>query len=338
MRAMVLAAGFGTRLGALSDELPKPLLPVADAPILRYGLSLLAGHGFREVAINLHHHGDDIIDELRADSPVAITWSREERILGTGGGLRRMAGWLSDGSAPFLVMNGKLILDVDLGALVERHARSGAVATMVVREVADAEKWGAVDLDERGRVLRILGSGAEGAAARRTMFCGVHVLSPSLLARLPEGESCVIRQGYLPALAAGERVEAVVYDGYFAEHSTPERYLDGNFAVIDGSARLRHAPAPRDGVDETARVAESAALVPPFRIGPGAVIGEGARVGPYAIVGGGAEVAAGARLARTVVWRGARVTGEVEGAIVTRRRGAFRVAAQEVVPEKEGRA
>src|SRR5947207_1931458 len=122
---MVLCAGLGTRLGDLGGERPKPILPVVDIPILRYGLELLAAHGFYEVCINLHHHGHMIKSALQgAGTPLGmeITWSEEPEILGTGGGLKKMADWLTvGGREPFLVVNGKLILDPDLSLLIELH-------------------------------------------------------------------------------------------------------------------------------------------------------------------------------------------------------------------------
>jgi NDP-sugar pyrophosphorylase family protein len=326
MRAIVLAAGLGTRLGTLSDELPKPLLPMCDVPLIRYDLALLAAHGFREVAINLHHLGETLVEELDGKCPpLSITWSEEREILGTGGALRKMEDWLTDGGrAPFLVMNGKLVIDVDLPSLIAHHEKTGAVATMVVREVPDPEKWGAIDLDENGRILRVVGKGRQGAAAKRTMFCGVHVLSPKFLARVPDGESHIIDVAYQPALAVGERVESFLYRGYFAEHSTPARYLDGNFALLSGEGKLRHPPAALTGSDETARIASSAKLIAPYRIGAGATVGENAQVGPFAVIGAGATVADGAQVSHSVVWRGAKAEGHLERAIVTRR-GAHRL-------------
>ncbi|HEX2571806.1 MAG TPA: NDP-sugar synthase [Polyangia bacterium] len=334
MRAMLLAAGLGTRLGELSAERPKPLLPMADIPILRYGLALCRGHGIREVVINLHHHGEQIMAAL-ADAEQAfgttLRWSHEPVILGTGGGIRQAADWLTrGGQEPFLVMNGKLVTDIDLAAVQARHRASGAVATMVVREVPDAERWGAVDLDAEDRVLRIInkgGAGGEGPpvpVARRTMFTGVHVLSPRVVEYLPEGESCIIRQGYLRALADGLLVAGLRYDGYFQEHSTPERYLQGNFAVVRGAARLRHAPGPLQGVDPAAELGPAVRLVGAHRVAAGARVGAGAIVGPDVVVGAGAQVAPGVRLERVVIWPGAKVDGDVADAIVTPR-GVFPV-------------
>jgi len=326
LRALILAAGLGTRLGALSDDRPKPLVPVCDLPLIRYAVALLAGHGVTEIAVNLHHKGELIEAELGtgADLGVSITYSREQEILGTGGGIMRIADFLTDGGAQdFFVVNGKLLIDADLHALRRRHERSQAVATMLIKEVPDAHRWGAIEIDRDGRVLRIIGKGRpaeEAPAAKSCMFTGIHVVSPRLLARLPEtGESDSIRGAYVPALLEGDRIEGVVLNGYFHEHSTPERYLEGNLNALYGRAALRFLPGPLTGVDPSASVDPSAQLVPPLRIGPGAHIEAGCVIGPGVVVGRGARISAGSRLERVVVWPEVTVTSDLTNAIATQR-------------------
>jgi NDP-sugar pyrophosphorylase family protein len=311
---MILAAGLGTRLGELSEERPKPLMPVADVPLIRYAVALLAGHGIREIVVNLHHHAQQIADELGDGSRlgVQICYSREETILGTGGGIRRALPLL--GGEPFIVMNGKIVFDVDLAEVLERHRASGARATLVVRPDLEAQRWGAIDAPAEGGPIRgLLGAGAH-------MFTGVQVLEPELVATLPDDgqERCIVRQGYVPWLAAGVPLGAYVAEGYFGEHSTPERYLNGNFAVIRGAA-LRFPPGKLTGVEPSAEIHPEAQINPPVRIGPGARIGAYAVVGPDVVVGAYAEVGAGIRLARTVVWPKTHVRQDADGAIMTPR-------------------
>ena len=318
MRAMVLCAGFGTRLGKLSDERPKPMLPVCDIPILRFGIAQLVAHGIRDIVINLHHRGDVVIDDIGDGSALGarVVYSREETILGTGGGLKRALPLLDpDGTdEPFVSMNGKLIFDVDLTALRAAYAaQEGALGMLVVKRVPDAAAWGALDVRSDDGALRV----ADFFAGGQHMFCGVHVTRPSVVARLPDGEACMVRQGYLPWIQAGARVAAFEHgDGYFAEHSTPERYVASSRALLAGLP-LSHPPGPLTGVDPTARVAADAVIHAPVRIGPGAVIEAGAVVGPESVIGTGATVAAGAVVERSVVWAGARASGSVRDAIVT---------------------
>jgi NDP-sugar pyrophosphorylase family protein len=313
---MLLCAGLSTRLGRVGAERPKPLLPVCGIPILEYGIANLVGHGIRDLVINLHHRGDLIRDTLGDGRRFGarILYIEEPQILGTGGGLKHALPLLDpDGrDEPFLSVNGKLIFDVDFTALVAAHRSSPAdtLATMVVRRVPDAKAWGAVDVAPDGRIRNILGDGD-------FMFCGVHVTRPSVIARLPDGETDSIRAGYLPWLLAGERVLAFEHAaGYFAEHSTPERYLDSNWALLDG-AGLRHPPSMSlHGIDPTARVHPSATLIPPVRIGARATISADITVGPYAIVGDGARITRS--ITRTLVWPNATADASNAGeSIVT---------------------
>jgi len=313
-RAMILAAGFGTRLGALSDERPKPLLPVADVPLIRYAIALLVGHGIRDIVINLHHRGDLIVDELGDGATLGarIVYSREEGgILGTGGGIRRALPLLGDDT--FLVVNGKILIDMDLDALLAHHRAARAAATLVVRADLEARRWGAIDApDEGGAIRGLLGDGA-------FMFTGIHAIEPSLIARLPDdaSERCIIRQGYVPWLASGVPLSAFVQRGYFMEHSTPERYLQGNVNVLRGVATIRHPPGPLVGVDASAHIDPTATIVPPVRIGPRAHIGANATIGPDTVIGTAAEVLPGVHLSRCVVWPATRVPTSATSAILT---------------------
>ncbi len=318
-RAMLLCAGYGTRLGALSDERPKPLLPVVDIPIIRYGIANLRGHGVADIVINLHHKGELFRDELGdgSDAGVRIQYTEEPDILGTGGGLKNALHLLDpDGTdEPFISHNGKLIFTLDVTALLAQHTNDDALGTLVVRPTPDAEDWGAVRIDDQTppRIQEFWGKG-------RHMFCGIHVSRPSSIARLPDGESCSLRQGYALWIADGAQVGAYVEDSarYFAEHSTPERYLQSNIDILRG-AEIPHPPGPLGGVDSEAVVDPSAEIRGPVRVSAGARIGAGAVVGPDAVIGRGASVGAGATVTQAVLWPETRVGDgvRVERAIVT---------------------
>jgi mannose-1-phosphate guanylyltransferase len=294
-RALILAAGLGTRLGELSDERPKPLLPVCNVPLLRYAVALLRGAGIDEIAVNLHHRGELI----RAELGDGFHYSEEREILGTGGGIVKIADWLTNGGRDsFVVVNGKIVSDIDLGGTLRHHDATGATATMVVREVPDAEQWGAIYVGDDGRVTRIVGQGS--VSAHACMFTGVHVLSPRLVARLPAtGESDSIRQAYIPALLDGERIEGVRHRGYWHEHSTPARYLQGNWNLLDGSVTLTQPPPGLCAIDPTA------------------IIEPGAQLSPLVVVGARSIVRADAQLDRVVVWPDSTVGGALTNAIVT---------------------
>ena len=317
MRAMVLCAGLSTRLGKFGADCPKPLLPVCGIPILRYGIANLVAHGITDLIINTHHR-HELFQRVIGDGSqlgVRIQYIHEPAILGTGGGLKNALPLLDPEKRdePFVAVNGKLIFDLDFTAVIDAYRRAGdVVALMVARRVPDAKSWGALDVktDARGpHIANILGEGEH-------MFCGVQVTRPSVIARLPDGESDSIRHGYLPWLRAGERVAAYDHEhGYFAEHSTPQRYLESNWALLGGTTTLRNPPGPMTGVDPSARIDPGATSVEPVRICAGATIGA-VTVGPYAVVGEGARVLRS--IERTVVWdRATAADATTEGAIVT---------------------
>ncbi len=316
--AMLLCAGKGTRLGDLSGEKPKPLLEVCGIAILRFGITNLVARGVSKIVINLHHRGDLIREELGDGRSMgaSIQYSEEEEILGTGGGLKKALHLLDpDGlNEPFLSMNGKLIFDLDIQALLASYAaQEDSLGTMVVKPMPNAMKWGALDVRPEGQGLRIHNILEDGGH----MFCGVHVTRPSVVRNLPDGEACMIRQGYLPWLKSGQRVSAFVHEnGYFAEHSTPKRYLQSSIDLLSGIT-LANPPGSLLGVDAGAEVHESATIVAPVRIGEGAVIEAGASVGPNVVVGKGARVASGSTLRDSVVWAGAVAEGTLERVIVT---------------------
>jgi mannose-1-phosphate guanylyltransferase len=310
MNVMLLAAGRSTRLGTLGLALPKPLVPICGIPAIRFGLHAAARAGAGRVVINLFHRGDLVRATLGDGRSlgIPIDYSVEEELLGTGGGLARARGLFAPG--PVLAMNAKVVADLDLAALLAAHDAGGAVATMLLRDDPEPERWGAIGVDASGRVVSILDARSprppQGAVTAR-MFTGVHVLAPALLDRLQPIFCDVIRDAYVPALIAGETIRALTLPGYFAEHSTPARYLAGNLALLRDPGLLRDPPAPLVGVDPGARIAPTAQIVSPVRIDAGAIVEEGACVGPEVVVGAGAQVGAGARISRAVAWPGAAV-------------------------------
>ena len=178
-RAMILCAGLGTRLGALGEQWPKPLLPMCDIAIVRYGIANLVAHGIRDVVVNLHYRPELFEAELGDGGALGarIRYSREPVILGTGGGIKQALPLLDpDGTdEPLLSINGKLVIDLDVAALLDAHAAAGEVlGTMVVRPVPNAGEWGAIDV-AGGRVRDVFGDGGRRPADHHCDLCRVQL-------------------------------------------------------------------------------------------------------------------------------------------------------------------
>ena len=248
MKAMILAAGLGTRLRPLTDSIPKPLLRIADIPLIVWNLLMLRAGGIRAVIINVHYLGT-MIEEALGDGSrwdMQITYSREAELLGTGGGLKA-AEWFFD-DEPVLVLNGDTLIDLDLKVLQDYHASYGGVATLVLRDDPDAQRWGAIECDAQDRILRINGQGMNMKGypdvAHTRMFAGVHILHPAVLADASAGKSFSIIDSYTRALARGWRLFGFVHTGYWSDVGTMERYSQ---AQSDVAAGLMSLPAYQEG-------------------------------------------------------------------------------------------
>ena len=301
-RAMILAAGLGTRLRPLTEVVPKPLLPVANRPLLEYTLALLAGAGVREAVVNAHHLADHLEGGLRALDPsgVAVHVSRERRILGTAGGLKRAEAFLSGGT--FLLLNGDFIVDIDLIRVLEFHRNMAATATMVL--VPD-EASGVLGVDPDGMIRRFIAPRAADEPHDRLScgFTGIHVLEPEVFRLIPAGKPWEInRQVYPELIARGRRVCGFVHRGYWREAGNPAGYLAANREVVGGRAGTI---VPRSGAG--ASTLDGAVSLPPLLAGRGIRVGTGVEIGPEAVIGPEVRLGDGARIRRSVVLEGTDV-------------------------------
>ncbi len=301
VHAMVLCAGLGTRLRPLTDERPKPLVPVGARPLAAFALDALARHGVRHVVANAHHLAEQVEPALRpyADARgMSLTVLREETILGTGGGIRNALPHLGGGD--FVVFNGDVLSAPDLTRAVAHHRATGARMTMVLREDPRAERAGVIELTADGRVVRMLNEGpAWSAPTTRCLFSGVYVLSSAVGPDLPD-EGCVVRHTLRRLLARGERVSGVIDDGPWYDLGTPQAYLDANLALLRGEISLPGWSAPTGAVLVGRNVDASNVTL------ADSVLGDDARV-----TGRGAVRAC-------VVWDGATVEAPSERVILSR--------------------
>jgi mannose-1-phosphate guanylyltransferase len=234
MRAMILAAGKGTRLRPLTDTVPKPLLEVAGRPMIAFPLQLLRDAGVTEVVINLHHLGGQIRAQLGDGSAygVHITYSEEDPILDTGGAIAAARTFLSHET--FLVLNADTVIELRLRDVIDFHRRHGGLATMVLRPDPDALRNDDIRVDATQRIRRLLGKdygGGPGAAAERMMFPGVHVFEPRLFDYLPAGVYSITRAVYPRLLEACEPVYGYVQRGYWRVLDTPEDLAAGRLEI-----------------------------------------------------------------------------------------------------------
>jgi NDP-sugar pyrophosphorylase family protein len=224
MRAMILAAGKGTRLRPLTDSTPKPLVDVAGRPMIAFPLELLRRAGIYEVVINLHHLGDKIRVALGDGSAygVRIVYSIEDPILDTGGAIEAAREFLCGGT--FVVANADVVTDLDLRHVIEFHRQHDATVTMVLRPDPQAERKDDIGIDAAYRVRRFLGRDfhTPRTTGERFLFASVHVFEPRVFDYMRPGVYSITRAIYPRLLAAGEPIYGYVHRGYWRVLDTPQ--------------------------------------------------------------------------------------------------------------------
>jgi NDP-sugar pyrophosphorylase family protein len=240
MKAMLLAAGFGSRLFPLTIDRTKPAIPFLGRPLVGYVAEYLSRHGFDELMVNLHHQPESVMRALGDGSQygVSISYSIEQpSILGTSGALAKVRDWL--GNDDFLVVNGKIISEIDISAALRTHRSSGAVATMVLKPNSGRERF--TEVFAKNAYITGFGgfpsrSENEPLISPPLMFTGIHILSPKIFDFVPSsGYSDIVPSFYSPALRSGLKIAAHITDESWYELSTIERYLQISLAVSGNS-------------------------------------------------------------------------------------------------------
>lgn len=258
MKGMILAAGYGERLWPLTADRTKPALPVLGKPLVGYVAEYLAHSGITDVVVNLHHHPDSVRRALGDGSQfgVKLSYVHEPVILGTSGALDNARDLLA--GETLVVINGKLITDLDLTAALETHRRSNTLATLVLKENPKLERFSVVETRD-GFVTRFGGMPAalaEGALPP-LMFTGIQILDPRIFEYIPRGVfSHSTVDVYPQAIARGERIASHVAEGTWYELSTLQRYLDISLALLGRRGRHLYAGA-EPSIDGQADVRES---------------------------------------------------------------------------------
>jgi mannose-1-phosphate guanylyltransferase len=318
MQAIVLVGGEGTRLRPLTENVPKPALTLVDRPFLAYMIEWLAGHGVTEVVLACGFLPDVLQAALAGEEERAgakIRYVVEPEPLGTAGAIRFAADALGDDlDERFLALNGDVLTDLDLSALLRAHEGWSAAATIGLHPVEDSSAFGLVQSDDDGAVLEFLEKTGERKPGE--VNAGMYVLQRSVLDLIPPGENVSIEREVFPRLV-GERLHGLLLDGYWVDIGTPERYRQASWDILEGRVRTQVRPTSEGVlVDSDAQVDGTATIGPRAVVGPGCQIGAGARISD-AIVLDGCTVGENARVVGSILSPGAEVPSGavVEGAV-----------------------
>jgi mannose-1-phosphate guanylyltransferase len=338
---MVLAAGLGTRLRPITYEVPKPMVPVANRPVLEHLLRLLRRHDLGEVIANLHWFPETIRGPLGDGSALGVdlAYIEEETLTGTAGGVRAARDFLTAGSDPFVVMAGDALTDVDLKALIDAHQNNTGVATLGVKQIANVSEYGVVVTDSDGRVQGFQEKPDPAEALSDLVNCMIYAFSAEIFEYFPDADFVDFAHDVFPALLDHDvpfHVHRI--DRYWNDVGSIGEYMQGNLDAVEGHVEVEvggeivegaadpESPgvggldAPVAGlpagtqVNGRVLVGGGVEVSEGVRFDGGVVIGDGARIGAGAMVKDsvllpGAEVAAGALIVGGIAGRKGAVAG-----------------------------
>ena len=269
MKAMILAAGMGSRLLPLTLSRPKPLVPVGNRAIIYHTITWLKAHGVDEIVVNAHHHRNQIYDYLDEGRPfgIRIHVSEEPEILGTGGGIRKTR-WFWD-TEPFIVVNGDILTDIDLSLAYETHQKRGDLATLVLH---DFKPFNQIKVDENRNILDISAEPKTG----RLAFTGIHIMNPEVLDHIPPDRFSCILECYRALIRENRPLRGhLVQNHYWRDAGTIESYIEANRETLNGA---------------------------PFLLGRDCRIHDHARLKDWAVLGDGVSLEKNASVVRSILW------------------------------------
>ncbi len=319
MRAMVLAAGLGTRLRPLTYGMPKPMVPVLNRPVMEHIVRLLARHGFTETIANLHWF-PQLIEEHFGDGGrlgIELSYSREEQLLGTSGGVRKAADFLGDS---FLVISGDALTDIDLSAMREFHESHEGIATLATKRVVDTSQFGVAITGADGRIQGFQEKPDPAEALSDLANCGIYMFRSQIFDFFPEpGTSEAAGPGDPPGFADWAMdvfprlLEGDVpfysheIEAYWNDIGNLEELRSSTLDALSGKLEVEREGELVEGFRSGTPEEDEGELRGPVLLGAGCEIGDDVRIDGPAVIGDGARVGAGSRLREVIALPGAEI-------------------------------
>ena len=312
MKAILLAGGKGSRLRPLTIHTPKPIVPIFNRPFLHYQIDLLKQvPEIDEVILSLNYQPRRIEEMFGdgADLGIKIRYVVEPAPLGTGGAVKYAGDNLTES---VVVFNGDVLTEIDLGAVIRLHRERRAKATIVLTPVDNPTAYGLVETDADGNIRRFLEKPKPEEITTNNINAGIYILEPDTFDRIPSDVAWSIERSYFPSLIErNETFVAYIYNGYWIDIGTPEKYTQVHRDIMDGrfgAPPFHGMAAPRICIAEDARVEDGAIVEGPCFIDEGVLVKAGARIGPYSVIGRQTQVDEAAAVNGTIVWPNCRIS------------------------------
>ncbi|MFA4966805.1 MAG: NDP-sugar synthase [Candidatus Margulisiibacteriota bacterium] len=241
MKALIMAAGYGTRLEPLTLAVPKPMVPIVNKPCMQHNLELLRRNGIHEAAVNIHYHPEQIMNyfEDGDEFGVSLIYSFEETLLGTAGGVLRMAELLGGLDDAFLVLSSDALTDINLRHMIAFHKKKKALATLALASMPDPSHFGVVTLDQNEKITAFMEKPKKEEAPGNLVNTGIYIFEPEILKMIPKGKFHDFGRELFPKLIAKK---APVYGyqmiGYWSDVGGLDAYIRANYEAMKGDVRV----------------------------------------------------------------------------------------------------
>lgn len=323
MKAVVMAGGEGSRLRPLTLNRPKPMVPLVDRPVIGHIIELLRRHGITEIVITVQYMANVIQDQFGDGSAhgVQITYSQEDRPLGTAGSVKHAAHLLQD---PFLVISGDALTDIDLNQVIARHNQSGAIATMTLTRVPNPLEYGVAICDEEGFVSDLVEKPSWGEVFSDTVNTGIYVFRPDIFQYIDDTIAVDWSKDVFPRIRReGHRIAGCIVDGYWTDVGTIEEYMRATRDYLMGLVnlpRLGRRISDEIWADGEVEIDRNAVLQGPIYLGNGTRIKSDVHIIGPTVIRDYAIIDSGAIIDRSIIWRNSYIgeRAELRGAIVLR--------------------
>lgn len=305
MNVLLLAGGLGTRLMPLTENMPKPMAPIANRPWLEHLILHLKKQGVHRFVITLKHYPDKIRNYFGDGGRwgVSIQYAMENTLLGTAGAIKNAEPYLDE---QFIVLNADIVHEIELEPLLDFHRTHGGLVTIGLTEVDDPTQYGVVEQDSSGRILRFVEKPRLHEAPSNRINAGIYVMDKSVLEAIPARREVSIERETFPLLISqNQGIYGKTITGYWMDMGTKDRYRRIHWDLLGRVSRLP-IPGEERGegiwIGRDCKIGAGALLVPPVLIGDRVIIGERSVIGPNVVLGDGCRIASNVRCSETILW------------------------------------
>jgi mannose-1-phosphate guanylyltransferase/phosphomannomutase len=320
MKAFVLAAGVGTRLRPLTSNIPKPMIPILDKPVLHYTFSNLWKYGFTDACVNTYYMSDIITDYFgKNKTGIRIEFSKEKTLLGTAGAIKKKEDFFDD---TFVVMSGDGFSDVNLKKVLEFHKKKKSLATIVLKKVLSRFEYGIAVTNKSGEIKKFVEKPSWSDVFNDEVNTGIYVFEPEIFNYIPKDTFFDFSMDLFPLMMKkGKKIFGYLMDEYWTDIGNIFEYKKGVFDVLDGKLNLDLGLINASGkyISKTAKIDKSVKINGPCFIGDNVTIEEKSVIKPYSVISDNVKIGKNTVIERTIIWENSIVgiSAEIINSIIS---------------------